>query len=264
MKKGIYIIRNKVSGKVYIGQSIMLNRRFSGHLYRIFRNEHHNEILQRAFNKYGAENFEYNILEEVKDESSLNEREKYWIDFYGGINSENVYNLKDPLINEWSDYLKNKKSRAIQGKNNPNYGHKWTDEMKKKESERRKGKTWEELYGKEKAEKAKLKMSESNKGRIHSEETKEKIRQHNIGEKNPAYGKGDRQRGEKNPMFGKPALHRKSVIQIDKEGNIIREYEFLSQVKKYGFNPGNVCSVLKGKQETSGGFIWKYKDGGSF
>jgi hypothetical protein len=125
---------------------------------------------------------------------------------------------------------------------------------------KKKGKSWEELYGEEKAKEMKEKMIKSREGLTHSEETKNKIRQHNVGDKNPAYGKGDRQRGDKNPMFGKPALHRKAIICLDKENNIMKEYEFINQVKDDGYHPGNVWSVLNGKQKTSGGFIWKYKE----
>lgn len=260
MKKGIYIIKNKTNGKVYIGQSQKLNQRYGVHLYRLKRKEHHNEILQRAFDKYGIDNLEYNILEEVSDEKLLNKREKYWIDFYGGINSDQVYNLKDPLLNEHSDYVKNKMSKNNMGENNPNYGHEWTTEMKKRESDRKKGKSWEELYGEEKANEMKKNAAKSQEGRTHSEETKDKIRQHNIGEKNPSYGKGDRQRGDKNPMFGKAALHRRAILQFEKNGNFIKEYEFICQVKDDGFNIGNVGAAVKGNLKSAGGFIWKYKE----
>lgn len=260
MKKVIYIIKNKVNNKVYIGQSKKLGQRFGGHLYRLKRKEHHNEILQRAFDKHGIENFGYSILEEVLDDSLLNEREKHWIDFYGGINCESVYNLKDPLLNEYSDYVKSKLSKSNSGENNPNYGHEWTEEMKQKASEAKSGKTWEERLGEEKAKLAKEKLSNSNKGRKHSEETKEKIRKHNVGENNPAYGKGDRQRGEKNPMYGKPSVQRKVILQFDKVGNFMKEYDCLSDVQKDGFHIGNVASAARGELKTSGGFVWTYKE----
>ena len=249
-----------INNKVYIGQSKRLKQRYSDHLTHIKKGKHHNDILQKSFNKYGFDSFEYSILEEVLDENTLNEREKYWIDFYGGINSDKVYNLKDPLLNEYSDYVRKKMSEANSGENNSNFGNKWTDEMKKEASKSKKGITLEERMGKEKADLTKEKMKKSQTGRKHTEEVKEKIRQHNIGEKNPAYGKGDRQLGEKNPMFGKPAKNRKSILKYNKDGKLIKEYEFITQVLEDGYSPGNVCSVLKGKQKTSGGFIWKYKE----
>lgn len=337
MKSGIYKITNTINEKVYVGQSKNLNTRFTNHLYRINRGEHHNEHLQRSFDKHGEDKFVYEILEEIEDLSLLDSREKYWIDHYGGINSNDTYNLKDPLLNEHNDYVRGKISKANSGENNPNYGNKWTDEQKKNMSKSRKGKSWEELYGKDKAKEMRENASESQMGREHSEETKEKIRQANVGEKNPAYGKGDRQLGDKNPMFGKqlskehknkisnklsgrklskehknkisesakkrknkgfshsdetkekirkanvgennPAYgkgdrqlgennpnygkessQRKSIIQFDKYGNFIKEYEFLSQVKDDGFHIGNVASAARGDLKSSGGYIWKYKE----
>lgn len=262
MKKGIYIIKNKINEKVYIGQSKQLGQRYYGHLRSLKKGTHHNEILQKSFYKYGFDNFEFSILEEVLDENLLNEREKYWIDFYGGINSDNVYNLKDPLLNEHSDYVRNKLSKANSGINNPNYGNKWTEEMKQKLSNSRKGITLEERIGKEKADLAKEKMKQSQTGRVHPEEVKEKIRQHNIGEKNPAYGMGDRQRGEKNPMWGKESENRKPVLQYTKDGILIKEYDFISQVHEDGFSIGNVSNCarkIKGYKSHKG-FIWKYKE----
>jgi hypothetical protein len=148
------------------------------------------------------------------------------------------------------------------GKNNPNFGNKWSEEQKEKASKLKKGKTLEERIGKEKAELSKQKMSKSQTGRKHPEEVKEKIRQANIGENNPAYGKGDRQIGENNPMWGKPASNRKSILQIDDNGNIIKEYESATQVKKDGFNIGNVCNCANGIKgyKKSKGFYWKWKE----
>lgn len=260
MKSGIYKITNTANGKVYVGQTENLGTRYGRHLYRIGRNEHHNDHLQNSFKKYGEDVFVYEVLEEIKDLSLLDLREKYWIDYHGGINSDNTYNLKDPLLNEHSDYVRNKLRKNNSGENNPNYGNRWTDEQKKKMSNSKKGKTWEELYGEEKANEMKENASKSQKGKVHTEEVKEKIRQANVGSKNPAYGKGDRQRGSKNPNFGKASSQRKSLLQFDKQGNFIKEYEFLSQVKEDGFHIGNVASAARGELKSSGGYIWKYKE----
>jgi len=260
MKSGIYKITNTTNGRVYIGQAENLKTRYNIHLYRIKRNEHHNEHLQRSFNKHGEDKFVFEILEEVEDLSTLNLREKFWIDYYGGINSKDTYNLKDPLLNEHNDYVKSKLSKATSGENNPNYGNKWSDEQKENMSKSRKGKSWVEIYGEDKASEMRENASESQKGREHSEKTKEKIRQANIGEKNPFYGKGYTQLGENNPNYGKESSQRKILLQFNKEGDLIKEYEFLSQVKEGGFHIGNVASAARGELKSSGGFIWKYKE----
>lgn len=254
---GIYKITNLVNRKVYIGQSNKLNTRKSCHFYLLKNDKHHNDHLQRAYNKYGKDNFIFEVIEETND---LDNREIFWIDEYGGINSELNYNLKNPLTMEWSDYVKIKSSKIMSGENNYNFGKKWTQEQKDKQSIERKGISFEQMMGKEKADIAKENMRKGQLGRKHPDEVKEKISKANQGSNNPAYGMGDRQRGDKNPMWGKAAKTRKPVLQYSKEGEFIKEFEFLSQVKELGLNPSNVLYCATGKYKTCGGFIWKFKE----
>ena len=85
---GIYLITNLINGKVYVGQSINLRRRWREHKYRIYQN---NSPIDLAFIKYGRENFKNEILEFCLPED-LDEREKYWINFYDSYNSKKGYN----------------------------------------------------------------------------------------------------------------------------------------------------------------------------
>lgn len=51
-----------------------------------------------------------------------------------------------------------------------------------------------------------------------------------------------------------------SVLQIDKEGNIINEFESIRDVaRKTNISRSNIASVLKGLLKTAGGFIWETK-----
>ena len=79
VKIGIYKYTNKINGKIYIGQSTNIKRRYGQHLYdATYRPK---MIIDKAIAKYGIENFTFEIIEEC-DSDILNEREKYWIQYY--------------------------------------------------------------------------------------------------------------------------------------------------------------------------------------
>mgnify|MGYP003645176778 CR=1 FL=1 len=59
----IYIIRNKINGKYYLGSTIQLRVRKLKHFNELRKNKHHCIHLQRAFNKYKEDNFEFIIIE---------------------------------------------------------------------------------------------------------------------------------------------------------------------------------------------------------
>ncbi len=79
MKSGIYKIINLKNRKCYIGSSIDIKDRFRDHKSYLKKNKHHCIALQRAYNKYGVENFLYDIIEHC-DSSILIEREQYYLD----------------------------------------------------------------------------------------------------------------------------------------------------------------------------------------
>lgn len=59
----IYSMLNKEIGEIYVGQFVKLNERLSQRRSQLRGEYHPNYHLQNAFNKYGDEVFEYNILE---------------------------------------------------------------------------------------------------------------------------------------------------------------------------------------------------------
>ena len=91
---GIYMIkcnRTKSSNGIYIGQSVNIKYRLRKHKESLRRNGHDNKHLQRIWNKYKEESFEFSIVE-ICEKESLTEREIHWIDFYdcikNGINQK--------------------------------------------------------------------------------------------------------------------------------------------------------------------------------
>ena len=74
---GIYRITCTITGKFYIGSAINLFIRWKNHRNELQRNEHGNQKLQRAWNKYGEQAFTFEVLELVLP-MSLTAREQYW------------------------------------------------------------------------------------------------------------------------------------------------------------------------------------------
>lgn len=106
---GIYKIENKFNGKIYIGQSINIKKRFYIHRYNAYNKKNkdvYNLYLYEAIRKYGKENFLYEIIEKC-DKNILNEREKYWIEYYKSNKKENGYNLSDGGNNIYTKHLNN-------------------------------------------------------------------------------------------------------------------------------------------------------------
>ncbi len=88
MKKDIYIIKNNINDKVYIGQSVNANDRWKRHISDAKNRQP--QRIHKAMQKYGIENFHYEILESQIE--NYDEREKYWIKYYNSL-IPNGYNI---------------------------------------------------------------------------------------------------------------------------------------------------------------------------
>ena len=79
IRKDIYIIKNNINTKVYIGQSLDAKERFKSHC----KKNYDNSLIDKAIQKYGKEHFWFEILESQIE--NYNEREKYWIKYYNSL-----------------------------------------------------------------------------------------------------------------------------------------------------------------------------------
>lgn len=192
MKSGIYAIKNKMNNKMYIGQSVNVNKRKSYHLWLLRNNSHFNPKLQNAFNKYGEENFEFVILEKCNKEE-LDDKEIEYISRYNTTN--NGYNIceggEGSLGRTLSEETKQKISNANTGRKQDEVAKKrkseaikelWkTAEYRKKMKQRPKPKPWNK--GRRLTEEEKKHLSEKLKGRRITEEHKKKLHELYKGEK---------------------------------------------------------------------------------
>lgn len=184
---GVYKITNTVTGDFYIGSSVSLAKRFRDHRYTLESNYHRNVHLQNAWNKYGADNFLFEVILYC-DKSMTLYYEQVLID---GLNP--TYNIARVALA-------------------PFQGLKHTEEHKQKLSEVRSG-DGNYFFGKNHTKESKRKISEAMKGRPFTEEHRRKISEAQMGERNHRFGKcfseetrqkmSDSHMGEKNLNFGK-------------------------------------------------------------
>lgn len=112
--QGIYHIVNRANGHGYVGQSVDINRRWKQEIRysKCKTNQCYNYPLQRAFRKYGVENFTFTIVELVEDKNDLTEREIYYYE-----KLDNSYNQSMPNGgNGFATYSKAVVQLDLQGK----------------------------------------------------------------------------------------------------------------------------------------------------
>lgn len=88
MTCGIYKIENLLNGKIYIGQSVHIELRWQEHCRPSSKS-----LIGKAIKKYGKQNFTFQIIEEC-EESLLNEKESYYIQYFGSL-VPNGYNIEE-------------------------------------------------------------------------------------------------------------------------------------------------------------------------
>ncbi len=169
---GVYGILNIITGKIYIGSAIILHRRIVDHIYFLNLGKHHSILLQRAWDKYGKENFEFLVLEYCL-KNNVVDREQYWMDLNKCSDPEFGYNISPTAGNclgvRHSEEVKLARSKRLKG-------IKRSDEAKANMSAARKGM-------KIHSEESKLKISLAGKGRITSDATKLKLSEAGKGRK---------------------------------------------------------------------------------
>ena len=109
------------------------------------------------------------------------------------------------------------------------------------------------------SEESKNKMSNSHTGKHHSEDTRRKMSEAHTGENNPWYGKHHSEESKNRIRENTPS---KPVLQYTINGEFIAEYPSVREAERQtGCSHGNICACCKGKLKSTGGYIWKYKEG---
>lgn len=93
MKSGVYTITNLVNGKIYVGYATSFYFRESNHFCLLKYDKHYNTHLQNSINKYGIENFKFEILVEC-EEQFLASEEHYWATILNTHDRKFGYNIE--------------------------------------------------------------------------------------------------------------------------------------------------------------------------
>ena len=90
---GVYTITHARSGRVYVGSSVLISRRWNTHRWLLRRGQHPNIHLQRAWTRYGESAFDWAIVEPLDAGADLAAAEQMWIDRQRATNPDGVFNF---------------------------------------------------------------------------------------------------------------------------------------------------------------------------
>lgn len=90
---GVYGIKNQLNGKIYIGSSVNVKKRWRNHKYNLRKGQHHAPHLQNAWNLDGENAFEFILLEELTSSDFISEREQFWMDYHMVADPQYGYNI---------------------------------------------------------------------------------------------------------------------------------------------------------------------------
>lgn len=238
-KYTVYIHRNKINNKCYIGITSRLpESRWgkNGHGYLERKNgKYRQEKFARAIKKYGWDNFEHIIWGDGFTHNEACKIEYLLIKLWNTVN--NGYNItaggeghkETPLSEESRKKIGNSLKGKMAGTNNPNYGKPMSEEQKKK-------------------------LSIAKKGFTHTDEEKQKISESlKKTFSSPDFIPYDRS-GDKNPKARK-------VIQYTKDGGFIKIWDYIKQATDAsGINKSSIIACCRHRRRTAGGYCWEYAE----
>ena len=230
---GVYCIRHRISGKVYIGSSVNCYHRIkSQHLAKLRKGIHTNPHLQSAFRKYGEGAFEYFIIEECDPEEMLGTEQKQF-DLTHCLDPRCGYNInpnaeKTELTEEQCEKIRIAKLGKKRGKKPVGLyksGRNWMVKI---------GFRGEEIYLGS--------FSSQRQAREVYHEALEKV-------------KG----GERPVVSPDRVLKDKPVIQRSPDGEFIKRFPSLRSVGEEGHSLRTVWNCCIGRTKNPRSYIWEYE-----
>ena len=245
----IYITTNHINGKQYIGQKKYDNsnkwKKYLGS----------GIALKRAIEKYGESNFSKEIIEECQTKEILDDREKYWINYYNAVDSDDFYNIasggdggntivgySEEQMEQYKEY-KRKLHKEVAPKGELCAASKLTEKQVLKIIERLK--------------KNDFNLDIANDYKV-SPGTIDDIRNHKTWKSLTENIIFDDISSRKRPRGTKP------VVQYSEDGKYIATYKSARDVQReLGISYKLVSAVCNGTKRIAHGFIWRF-EGDSF
>lgn len=231
MTSGIYSLVNLTNNMIYIGSAVNFKCRWKNHLIELRLNRHCNKYLQSAYNKYGEDNFKFEIIEYV-DKENLIKREQYHLDKFKSYDRLIGYNLcavagsrlgqkptKETLAKLSAMRKGKKRSKEFcQRLSELNKGRKVSDEARKNMSLAH--------IGKKLSEETKAKMSlihkgnKVNLGRKQTQAHKDKISTSNTGRKRSIEGRANMSAAQTGKVHSAETRARMSISARNRKKHI--------------------------------------------
>lgn len=270
MKSGIYTITNTIDGKMYVGRATYLTGRLSTHKSNLLNNKHQNIHLQRAWNKYGAESFLFEVLVECEKEHLASE-EHYWCNLLNVHNDIYGYNIEPTspknIIKRSPETIEKMKNRKYTDEQREEMrkrmlGRKVSEETRQKMSQAGKKRIW--------TEETRKKISEANKGRKHSDEMRKKCSERLKGKPGFMTGRkftpeqlkrlSEAHKGQKPTNIGVHIGIKRAIVQYALSGEYIRDWDSMIEAgKEIGKSRCYIWEICNGKNKKNAPYIYKYK-----
>ena len=290
MKGYIYIIKNTCNDKVYIGQtSRTIQDRWKQHKASALRGEEQGIILYNAMRKYGIDKFYISQLEEC-DLEQINESEIYWIQYYNS-QTPNGYNVRaggeDPGRKEVYKMDENNQiiecygsAMAAAEANNVDLSL-LTKVCRKEEGHNSAGGfkwCYVNDYDTEYLNNIKIKKSTTSVYQMDNTTGKiikkwnsiaEAVQELHIQQSDISHCLSGRYKTaggfgwctEDNVNTFKPYKKEKSIIQLDKKNNFIKEWTSAKDAATFlSKDASTIRKAARGDRKTAYGYIWKYKE----
>lgn len=132
----IYVIRNVITNKCYVGSSIRYKKRFNEHKRLLKKGQHANYLLQQSFDFYGLDCFSFEVVLEVDviDGYQLKQLETEYIKRYKSNYIEYGYNVQSKgegtSSSDFSNERKQRISQSLKGRVAHNKGTKMSNKQR--------------------------------------------------------------------------------------------------------------------------------------